>query len=95
LGMTLKTLTAEDATALGMPADSAGLAVVEIDEMSEAFTKGLRVGDVITEAGQQKVMTVKDLQDREDEARSAGRKSLLLLIRRGGDPRFVAIAIDK
>jgi len=53
------------------------------------------VGDVITEAGQQKVMRVKDLQDRVEEARDAGRKSLLLLIRRGGDPRFVALGIDK
>ncbi|MGO4907049.1 Do family serine endopeptidase [Pseudorhodobacter sp. W20_MBD10_FR17] len=95
LGMTIQPLTAEDAAALGMAADATGLAVVDIDEMSEAYTKGLRVGDVITEAGQQKVVTVKDLQDRESEARDAGRKSLLLLIRRGGDPRFVAVSIDK
>jgi serine protease Do len=95
LGMTIKPLTVDDATALGMAPDATGLAIVEIDELSEAFTKGLRVGDVITEAGQQKVTTVQDLQNRETEAREAGRKSLLLLIRRGGDPRFVAISIDK
>lgn len=95
LGMTVKPLTAEDAQALGLSADAQGLAVMELDEMSEAFAKGLRVGDVITEAGQQKVVRVKDLQDRVDEARNAGRKSLLLLIRRGGDPRFVALGIEK
>jgi serine protease Do len=35
-----------------------------------------------------------DLQDRIDEAKEAGRKSILLLIRRGGDPRFVALSIE-
>jgi serine protease Do len=95
LGMTVKPLTEEDIQGLGLPAGSKGLAVMEVDEVSEAYAKGLRVGDVITEAGQQKVERVKDLQDRVEEARSAGRKSLLLLIRRGGDPRFVALGIDK
>lgn len=95
LGMTVKPLTEEDAKALGLAADSEGLAVMEVDEVSEAYAKGLRVGDVITEAGQQKVVSVKDLQDRVEEARSAGRKSLLLLIRRAGDPRFVALGIEK
>lgn len=50
---------------------------------------------MITEAGQQKVVTIKDLQDRVTEAREAGRKSLLLLIRRGGDPRFVALTVSE
>jgi serine protease Do len=68
--------------------------VTAVDEASEAFAKGLRTGDVITEAGQQRVARVKDLQDRITEAREAGRKSLLLLIRRGGDPRFVALEIE-
>ncbi len=95
LGLTVMPLTADDAKALGLAADAEGLAVMEVDEVSEAYAKGLRVGDVITEAGQQKVVRVKDLQDRIEEARNAGRKSLLLLIRRAGDPRFVALAIDR
>lgn len=95
LGMTVKPITAEDAKDLGLAAGTDGLAVIEVDEVSEAFAKGLRAGDVITEAGQQKVVRVKDLQDRVQEAQAAGRKSLLLLIRRGGDPRFVALGIDE
>ena len=65
-----------------------------VDEMAEAYEKGLRAGDVITEAGQQKVRSVSDLEDRVDEAREAGRKSLLLLIRRSGEPRFVALTLE-
>lgn len=94
LGMTVGPLTDEVAAELGLAAGSEGLAVMAVDEVSEAYAKGLRVGDVITEAGQQKVVRVKDLQDRVAEAKSAGRKSLLLLIRRAGEPRFVALGID-
>jgi serine protease Do len=94
LGMGVTPLTAEIARELGVDEDAQGLAVTEVDEMSEAFAKGLRVGDIITEAGQQAVVRVKDLTDRVDEARAAGRKSILLLIRRAGDPRFVALGIE-
>ncbi len=50
---------------------------------------------MITEAGQQPVARLQDLEDRVTEARDAGRKSLLLLVRRGGDPRFVALALEE
>ena len=95
LGLTVSPLSAEDAETLGMPAGSEGLAITGVDEVSEAYAKGLRTGDVITEVGQQKVTSIKDLQDRIREAEEAGRKSLLLLIRRAGDPRFVALSIEK
>ncbi|MFN4159540.1 MAG: Do family serine endopeptidase [Gemmobacter sp.] len=95
LGLTVAPLTAEEATKLDLPPGTEGLAITAVDETSEAFAKGLRVGDVITEAGQQKVTRLQDLQDRIKEVKDAGRKSLLLLIRRGGDPRFVALSIEK
>ena len=40
------------------------------------------------------MVLLKDLEDRVAEAKAAGRKSLLLLIRRGGDPRFVALSVE-
>ena len=79
---------------LQLPETIKGLAVTAVDETSEAFEKGLRSGDVITEAGQSAVQTVAELQDRITEAEEAGRKSLLLLVRRGGDPRFVALSLQ-
>lgn len=95
LGLTLTPLTDEMRTELGAAADTEGLAVTEVAEGSEAFEKGLRAGDIITEAGQQKVTTIADLNERVDAAREAGRKSLLLLVRRAGDPRFVALTLDE
>jgi serine protease Do len=95
LGMTVAPLTAGMADQMGLPEGSEGLAVVDVVETSEAYGKGLRTGDIITEAGQQPVARVKDLTDRIAEAQAAGRKSLLLLIRRNGDPRFLALNIDQ
>ncbi|MHC0053228.1 Do family serine endopeptidase [Actibacterium sp. D379-3] len=94
LGLTLTPLTDELREQLGVTAGLDGLVVTDVDEMAEAYEKGLRAGDVITEAGQQKVVAVADLQARVDEAKEAGRKSLLLLIRRQGEPRFVALSLD-
>jgi serine protease Do len=94
MGLTLSPVSDELRAELDLPAGAIGLVVMDVDEASEAFEKGMRAGDLITEAGQQKVEAVSDLTDRIDEAREAGRKSLLLLVRRGGDPRFVALSLD-
>lgn len=93
MGLTLTSLTDELREELGAEADMQGLAVTAVDEASEAFEKGLRAGDIITEAGQQKVTSISDLEKRVEAAEEAGRKSLLLLVRRAGDPRFVALSL--
>jgi len=95
LGLTISPLTDKFREDLGLDADAEGLVVADVDEASEAYAKGLRAGDLITEAGQQKVETIEDLEGRMEEARVAGRKSLLLLVRRGGDPRFVALSLEE
>ena len=93
LGLTITPLTDDLRTELGADDSVEGLAVNEVDEMSEAFEKGLRVGDIITKAGQQPIVSITDLEDRITEAKDGGRKSLLLLVRRAGDPRFVALGL--
>ncbi len=94
LGLTLSPVTDELKQSMGLPADAEGLVVSKVDVAAEAYAKGLREGDLITEAGQQKILRLQDLQDRITEAKDAGRKSILLLVRRGGDPRFVALGIE-
>ena len=95
MGMSLSAVTPELAEQLDIGADASGLVVRDVDEASDAYEKGLRAGDLITEAGQQKIETITDLEDRVTEARDAGRKSILLLIRRQGEPRFVALPISE
>ncbi|WP_299282815.1 Do family serine endopeptidase [uncultured Tateyamaria sp.] len=93
LGLTLSTLTDELIEQLSVGEGQQGLAVTDVDETSEAYEKGLRAGDVITEAGQQKIASIADFETRLAEVKEAGRKSLLLLVRRAGDPRFVALSL--
>jgi len=93
LGLTLSEITPQLTEELQLT-QTEGLVITNVAAGSDAEGKGLKAGDVITEAGQQRVMTLSDLEDRIDEATEAGRKSLLLLIRRGGDPRFVALTIE-
>ena len=93
LGLTITAMTDELREQLGLDGEASGLVVGEVDETAEAYEKGLRAGDVITEAGQQKVQSIGDLEDRIAEAKEAGRKSLLLLVRRAGEPRFVALSL--
>ena len=53
LGLTLAPLDDDMRGRLGLEASAEGLMVMAVDQASEAFTKGLREGDLITEAGQQ------------------------------------------
>ena len=94
-GLTVAPLTDETREQLGVAAGTDGLAVMAVDETSEAYTKGLRAGDVIVEAGQEPVASPADLSARAEQAREAGRKTVLLLVRRAGEPRFVALSVDE
>ena len=93
LGLTVTAMNDELRQQLGLDDSASGLVVGEVDETSEAYEKGLRAGDVITEAGQQKVQSVSDFEEQIAAAKEAGRKSLLLLVRRQGEPRFVALSL--
>jgi len=92
MGLTLSDVTSALSEQFGL-GDVTGLVITAVDPESDAAAKGLMPGDLIAEAGQQPVATIEEFSARIDEAVAAGRKSLLLLIRRGGDPRFVALQI--
>ena len=94
MGMTLAPLTPEIAAELGVSRDMQGLVVQSVDPTGAAADKGLAAGDVITEAGQQPVAALADLESRVKEARDAGRKSILIMVRRAGEPRFVALPVE-
>ena len=94
LGLTVTPLTDELRTEMGLTKDAQGLVIKSIDETSAAYEKGLRAGDLITEVGQKPVSSVDDFEERVQAAKDAGRKSVLLLIRRGGEPRFVALPVE-
>ncbi|MGB0902592.1 Do family serine endopeptidase [Halocynthiibacter sp.] len=94
LGMSLSALSGDLREQLGLPANAEGLVLMGLDAEGPAAAKGLQIGDVITEAGQQQVRSIADFEGRIEAAKEAGRKSLLMLVRRGGDPRFVALPLN-
>ena len=95
LGMTFSGLTDEIRQQLQLKDTAIGVAVLEVQEGTDAFDKGIRAGDVIAEVGQQKVETPADVTAAFDAAREAGRKSVLLLVRREGEPRFVGLSLEE
>ena len=95
LGLILMPLDDELRAQLDLDKSASGLVVKDVDPLSDAYEKGLRPGDVITEAGQQKLRAISDLEAQIADAREAGRKSILLLVRRSGEPRFVALPISE
>ncbi|GGE51190.1 Do family serine endopeptidase [Actibacterium pelagium] len=94
MGLSLSSITSELREELELGENASGLVVVDVDADSEAYEKGLRAGDLITEAGQQKVADVAAFRERIEAAKEGGRKSILLLVRRAGEPRFVALSLD-
>jgi serine protease Do len=94
LGMELVGLTDQMRNDMGLEPGISGVLIRSVEPGSDAEAKALRAGDIITEAGQEPLATVAQLQERLDAAREAGRRTLLLMVRSAGDPRFVALAID-
>jgi serine protease Do len=94
LGMTLSTVDDTHRERFALSQDTRGVVVLEIDEMSDAYDKGMREGDVISEVGQQPVVEPRDVRARVEAAEQAGRNSVLLLVRRDGQPRFVALSLS-
>ncbi|MFK5998470.1 MAG: Do family serine endopeptidase [Rhodobacterales bacterium] len=93
LGMKMIALTNEIRTQLQLPEGVKGVAIVSVDENTDAFDKGLRKGDLISEVGQVPVETPDDVAKAVKAAKDAGRNSILLLVLRGDNPRFVALSL--
>jgi serine protease Do len=94
LGVSVAAITDGLREKYGISDEASGLIVTSVDQSSEAFTKGIQEGDLITEAGQEPVDAPRDLRDRIKAAEDAGRNSILLLVRRDGAPRFVALNLS-
>jgi serine protease Do len=95
LGMSLTPLTDELRQQYNAQNVTGGLVIQQLDPVSDAAEMGLRVGDIITEVTQQSVTSVSEFQGLLQAAQEAGQQSILLLIRRDGNPRFMALAIDQ
>nr|WP_224408211.1 DegQ family serine endoprotease [Afifella sp. IM 167] len=95
LGLTLKPLTPEARTDFGIPDETQGVLVAEVETGSAAEEHQIQAGDVIMEVGQEAVSTPEDVSARLTELRRQDRQSALMLIASpSGDLRFVALRLD-
>jgi serine protease Do len=95
LGLSLSDLTADLRERYALAGDSVGVVITDVAANSQAAEKGVRAGDVIVEVAQEDVKNAKDITDLVAQAKKAGRKSVLLLVDRQGDLRFVALKLDQ
>ena len=93
LGMALSAATPELRERFDLGDNVAGVIVTDVDANGSAAEKGIRPGDVIVEVGQEEVKTPADFAGKVKKAQDAKRKSLLLLVERQGEMRFVALRI--
>ena len=90
LGVTVAPITPEAAQALSLPAGTKGVVVRDVRSGSPAAEAGLQAGDVIVQADRRPITSVEDL--REVVGKRAKDKPLLLLVRRDGNDRYVAVS---
>jgi serine protease Do len=95
LGLTLSGITADLKEKFSLADGSKGVLVVDVAKDSPAAAKGLKPGDLIMEAGQEEVKSPGEVSSKIEEAKKSGRKSVLLLVERQGDLRFIALRLDQ
>jgi serine protease Do len=71
-----------------------GVVVTDVDPDGAAAQKGLKVGDVILEAGGKPVATPSDVSDVISDAKKEGHKAVLLRVKSGDDTHFVALVVN-
>jgi len=72
-----------------------GVRIITVDAGSPAAEHGLSVGDVIVDAGGRSVAKPADVAAAFEEAKTAGRKSVLIRVKTDQSMRFVALPVRK
>jgi serine protease Do len=95
LGMKVAPMSEELRQRFKLDDKQKGVVITDITSDGTAADRGLRQGDVIVEVQQQSVSVPADIQKRLADARSAGRKSVLLLVQGKDGMRWVPLPVKK
>jgi len=95
LGMKLSRLDQSTRQQFNIPDDAKGVLVTAIDPESDAAANGLDVGDLIVQVAGKAVASPADVETGIKAAKSHARKTVLLLVRKEDQQRFVALPIRK
>ncbi len=94
VGMSVKEITKSLRDEFGIGPSVNGVLISNVQPRSEAARKGLDLGDVIVEINQQEVSDPQEVADIIKNAAGNGRPSVLLLINRDGEVRFLALKLQ-
>ncbi|WP_448189793.1 DegQ family serine endoprotease [Azospirillum sp. sgz301742] len=94
LGLTLAPMSENMREAFEIEDGAEGVVVAEVSENSAASDRGFEAGDVIVEVGQEPVKKPEEVLAKIKSARDQGRKTVLMLISRHGDLRYVPVPIE-
>lgn len=94
-GMKLAALDDRFRQSLGVEMVEGGVVITGVLPNSAAAETGLRQGDVILLVGNKAVSKPTDVTRTIDEAKKSDRRAVLLLVKRGGNERFVALPLKK
>jgi serine protease Do len=95
LGVTLSQLSKEAKQHFRLSDDEVGVLIVDVAENSPAAKNGLQPGDIIARIGQTDVTEPAEVVSEVKRAAKEEAKSVLLLIKRNGVSRFVAVPFGR
>jgi serine protease Do len=95
MGLGLASVTPEARRNFNIDESIDGVLVTRVDPDSDAGDKGIQPGDVVLSVANKPVHSPKDILTLIAQARSSGRKTILLLVATQGGTRFVAVDIGQ
>ena len=95
LGVSLAELTPEVRQQLQLDQETQGAVITDVMPGSPAAEKGLQAGDVIVEADRAEVQDPQAVVDAVESAAERGDEQILLLVKRDGQNRFVAVPFQR
>lgn len=93
LGLQVAAVSKGTRERFSLPDDAKGVVVSAVKGDSPAAEKGIRAGDLLVEVNQEPVTAPLQVKAKVDDARKAGRKSVMLLVQGQGGARFVVVKL--
>jgi serine protease Do len=91
LGVTMAAINDDTRKQFQLPEKATGVVVTKVDRASEAAQKDVKRGDIIVRVGDTEIRTPGEAKKAIDAARTSGRSTILLRIRRADNFLFVAL----
>lgn len=93
LGIVVSEITPELRASLELGEESTGLAIVDVDSESEAWLKNVAPGDLLIEMDGRPVASADEFRRIVKDARDAGLASIIVLVERDGQARYIALSL--